>query len=271
MTDLLPKINTTQYEVSDNTWHELSTEIQRVTALINDGAELEPNDVKNVRSLASAVRDYGVSYRQSISKAATNYKSLLDKELDRLGYGVIEKYVDDKRKEQNNAINDRLNAKLAKFNDIVTSEVDKTQYLKTSPIANYVANNLASRFPKLNSGAVSKEIAKWAPIESVIHMSVTAADKVFIDNPVLNQLPATSQSLRAVSQYLETGDVHAIDNIHDLLVADKPLLQRMVIQKTVKTSDDTIEQINNVMASNVDSDTKLEQIKMLIDIHNTTY
>lgn len=267
MSAQLPVINSGEYVISDTIWTELTEEIQRLRALIASDVDMDPSEVTKVKALAKQVRDYGVKYRREITTAATSYKNRLDEELKSVGYDVIETYIDQRKKEQQQLINTRLNNKLARFNDLVRTTVGKTNYLKQSPLANFVSNNLASRFPKLNSGAESKEITNWAPIESVVNMSVMAAEKVFEQYPILMQLPATSKSLRAISSYLETGDVHQTENIRERLEEDKPLLQRLAIERQVDSDDKAIDAIQGVLASSVDNKTKLSQIKTLLEVY----
>lgn len=266
----VPALNDQTYEVSDNTWQALRAEILRLKALIQAGTELEPKDVKHVKALAKQVRDYGVLYRRAITTAANDYKNALDRELVNLGYGEIEAYIEGKRQEQQREISDRLSAKIGQFNDIVHNELAQTQMLKSSSIANYVGNNLLTRFPKINSGAASKQITNWNPIESVVHMSIAAADNVLVANPILQRMPATSKAMRSISDYLATGDVHKIENIHQDLMDDRPVIQRMALEPRVQTDEATVDEIQSVLnTADIDAKTKLERIQLLLQVHST--
>lgn len=269
MTSLLPQINSAEYEVSSDMWTQLGNEITRVRGLIASGADLKPEDVQSVRNLAKQVREYGVSYRKAITGTANNYKTQLDQQLNALGYNEIEAYISMRRSQQQKEVSDRLNAKLTKFNEIVQESLASTQALKTSSIANFVANNLSHRFgAKLNSGAASQEIKNWAQVESVVHLTISKADEVLVQNPVMASLPANANSMRTVSRYLETGDVNQITAVGEQLRNDQPLLQRMVLQKRVGTDDEAIDMIQSVLNSDVSSDVKLERIKLVLDVHN---
>lgn len=265
---LLPVINRVTYEVSDTKWAEFTAEIERVRSLIASGEELEPKDVAKAQTLANDVRNYAVIYRRDITNKATEYKNKLENELARLGYTEITDYVAQKRATQQQEINQRLNQKLTHFNSFVTSELNSTQHLRVSPIASYVANNLASRFPKLNSGAANREISDWSPIETVIHMTILTVENLFIQNPILDKLPASSKSLRAVSDYIGSGDSSKIENLRDILEQDTPILQRMVLKPRVATVDSTVNELSNVLNSDVDNKTKLARIQLLLDVYN---
>lgn len=269
MPKLLPQLNVEQYEVVDNVWTELANEIQRIRTMISTGSEMKPEDFSTVKKLSKQVRDYGEKYRKAISTQATEYKSKLNEELTRLGYGEIEAYLATKRAEQQTAISNRLNAKLTKFNQIVAEELAKTNYLKASALATYVSNNLAKRFPKLNSGAESKDISNWAPITSVVHMSITAVEKTFIEYPVIIKLPAQSKTLRTLAEYLETGNAPLITNVKDLLKEDMDLLQKMALQERVKTNAATVSEIEGIIRSDVADEIKIQRVKMLLNVYDT--
>lgn len=268
MTSLLPNIQKSKYEVSDIIWNDLVSEITRINGLVQNNIELQPNDVKKVQALAKQVREYGILYRREISTQAAAYKSLLDQELSNLGYDKIEAYIAAKHTAQQEAINERLTEKLAKFNSIVNDAVAKTQYLKDSSIKQFISNSLISRFPKVNSGALSKEITTWAPIVSVINSIVTEADKVFIEYPVLKQLPATSQSLRAITKLLETGDSKVVANMKDIMRLDIDIIQQLALYPRVATEQMTVNEITNIINTrDIDDATRLSRIQTILTVH----
>lgn len=269
MANLVPQLDSKQYEVVDDVWAKLTSEIQRIRALISAGSELKPEDFNTVKALSKQIRDYGENYRKAISTQSTQYKSKLDEELERLGYGEIETYLNGKRAEQRTKVSTRLNAKLTKFNTMVASELAKTTYLKSSVLASYVANNLAKRFPKLNSGAESREISNWSPIESVIRMSITAVDKILIDYPVITNLPAQSKTIRTLAEYLETGSAPLIADMRGLLKEDTPLLQQLALKARVKTNADTVSEIQGIITSEVTDEIKIQRVKLLLSVYDT--
>ena len=69
------------YLASSTVWGELVTETERLNKLIDSGAKLTPDDVKDVSRLAKTVKNYGVLYRRAVTKTATNYKDLLNRVL----------------------------------------------------------------------------------------------------------------------------------------------------------------------------------------------
>lgn len=269
MPKLLQPLDSQKYEIGDSIWTELTTEIQSIRQRLNDGAEMQPEDFTRVKTLSAQVKNYGEGYRKAITAQAKDYKAKLDKELADIGYGDIETYLATKRTEQQLAISTRLNNKLDTFNGLVLAELNTTTYLRTSAIVSMVANNLAKRFPKLNSGAESKEITNWAPITSVIHMSIAAVENVFVQYPIMTRLPAQSQTLRTIAQYLETGSAPLIENMKSILETDMDLLQRLALQERVKTNAATVSEIEGIMASNDTDELKIQHIKTILNVYDT--
>ena len=268
MTTLLPKIDNETYEVTTGIWETLEAEITKITTLIDSGDELQPDDVKNVQALAKQVREYGVGYRKAITSEATNYKNILDTKLEELGYGKVEAYVAEKRTIQNNAINKRLNDKLTKFNSIVNTKLASTTCLKTSSIQSYVVNNLASRFPKLNSGAESKEITNWKPLEAVISSTIDKVEAIMVENPIIASLPAHSQTMRTLSDYLTTGNEDSVTDIKAIIMMDKGLIQEVALKPRVATPDLTVAEIEGIINSDTTSEVKLARIAIVLAVHN---
>lgn len=260
----LPSVNDSKFQIADTTWEQLRNEITTLKQRIESGEELKPNDVKNVKLLARQVRDYGVSYRRAVTQRATEYKQILDKELAVLGYNQIEDYINQKKKEQNKAIEDRLSAKLANFNQIVSEELNATKSLQHSSLGNFVANDIATRFPNLNSGSINKEIKDWEPVKAVVRTTIQNADKQFSVYPVMEMLPSNAQGMQTLSAYLRTGDVEKINYLKDALRLDKPILQDMAIRKAVQTEEDLLGQISEVMKSDTDNTEKIKRIETLM-------
>lgn len=266
----LPPVNNERFEIVDTTWERLRDEITRLKGRIETGDELKPQDVKEVKALARQVRDYGVSYRRAVTQTATQYKQMLDKTLAQLGYNQIEEYINQKKMEQNKAIEDRLTAKLDKFNQIVNEELASTKSLQNSSLNNFVSNEIATRFPNLNSGAVSKEIKDWEPVKSVVRTTIQKADAQFDKYPVMNMLPSNAQTMQTLAAYLRTGDVNKINYIKEALPLDKSYIQNMAVQKLVQTESDLVSQIKSVVDSTeVDDHEKLTRIQTLMNAYRS--
>lgn len=255
------------YLASSTVWSELVTETARLNKLIDSGAKLTPDDVKDVSRLAKTVKNYGVLYRRAVTKTATNYKDLLNQRLSAIGYDKIEDYVEARKREASNAREDRLNQKVDKFNQLVATELSKSKVLQNSSIARQVAPDLGRRFPKLNSGAKNKEIKDWEPVEAIVRLSILTADKAFIDHPTLKLLPNYAHSVSAINQYLATGDDSLIKGLDDKLKEDQDLLRKIAIKQKVKTDHDALSQIELVLKSSQDDHVKLTYIKRLIDTY----
>lgn len=267
--ELIPKLDTSKYLASQEIWTELSVETNRLGKLIDEkGSDLSPNEFKKAKELAKNVRDYVTVYRKSVTEQATAYKKRIERELSVIGYDKIDEFMKERQEESKKEISDRLNTQLGIFNNTVAAEMVKTTHVKSSALANQVSNLLLKRFPKVNSGAKNNEIKKWKPIESVIHMSITTVDSLLREQPVIVQLPSHSKTLRGLAAYLESGDQNQLTNVSAWLDDDKPLIQRLALKSRVKTADSTINEMSNVLNSTVDDTTKLNRIRMLLNVYD---
>lgn len=268
--ELLPEIDNTQFLVDPTVWNQIRDETARLIPLIEaEGAELSPDEFKNVKQLAKTVRDHVTKYRAEVRKQTEVYKKRVEDELDAINYGKIEDYMGKRREEHQKEISDRLNNQLSTFNRVVAEELSKTNHVKSSSLAGQVSNLLMKRFPNVNSGAKSKQIKKWNPIEAVIRLSIGKVDAVMVNQPIIQQLPAHSKTMRELGQYLETGDENLLENIASCLEEDRVIIQRLVLKSRVETADATVNEMKAVLSTEaISSDTMIERVRMLLSVYD---
>lgn len=268
--ELLPEIDNTQFLVDPTVWNQIRDETARLIPLIeNDSADLSPNEFKDVKKLAKTVRDHVTKYRAELRKHTDIYKKRVEEELDAINYGKIEDYMGKRREEHQKELSDRLNNQLSTFNRVVAEELSKTNHVKSSSLAGQVSNLLMKRFPNVNSGAKSKEIKKWNPIEAVIRLSIGKVDAVMVNQPLIQQLPAHSKTMRELGQYLETGDENLLENIASCLEEDRVIIQRLVLKSRVETADATVNEMKAVLSTEaISADTMIERVRMLLSVYD---
>lgn len=268
--ELLPEIDNSQFLVDPTVWNQIRDETARLIPLIEaDGADLSPNEFKDVKKLAKTVRDHVKKYRAELRKHTNLYQTRVEDELDAINYGKIEDYMGERRKEHQKELSDRLNNQLSTFNRVVAEELSKTDHVKSSSLAGQVSNLLMKRFPNVNSGAKSKEIKKWNPIEAVIRLSIGKVDAVMVNQPLIQQLPAHSKTMRELGQYLETGDENLLENIASCLEEDRVIIQRLVLKSRVETADATVNEMKAVLSTEaISSDTMIERVRMLLSVYD---
>lgn len=268
--ELLPEIDNSQFLVDPTVWSQIRDETARLIPLIEDeGADLSPNEFKDVKKLAKTVRDHVTKYRSELRKQTNLYKTRVEEELDAINYGKIEDYMGKRREEHQKELSDRLNNQLSTFNRVVAEELSKTNHVKSSSLAGQVSNLLMKRFPNVNSGAKSKEIKKWNPIEAVIRLSIGKVDAVMVNQPLIQQLPAHSKTMRELGQYLETGDENLLENIASCLEEDRVIIQRLVLKSRVETADATVNEMKAVLSTEaISADTMIERVRMLLSVYD---
>lgn len=268
--ELLPEVDKTQFLADPTIWNEIKDETQRLIPLIEEqGNDLSPEEFKKVKQLAKNVRDHVTKYRAEVKKQTDIYKNRVEEELDAIEYGKIETYMTKRREESQKEVSDRLNEQLSTFNRLVAEELSKTNHVKSSSLASQVSNLLMKRFPNVNSGAKSKQIKKWKPIESVIRISITKVDEIMINQPLIQQLPAHSKTMRELGRYLTEGDEKILDNIGSWLEEDTVLIQRLVLKSRVATADDTVNEMMAVLTTeSINSDIMIERVRMLLSVYD---
>lgn len=255
--------------VDANVWHELVKETHRLGALIDQGEDLTPEDVKEVRHLAKQVKSYGTDYRRAVTKAASDYKAKLDQELKAIGYDKIENYIEGKKAAENLARSRRLNDKLTRFNSLVDQALKKSSQLSKSRLAPAASGQLAKRFPKVNSAAKTSEIKDWSMIEKIINQSVAKIDSLLGAVPILMQLSPSSRACVNILQYLATGDEAFIDKkaILEALKADKTEVEDAMMAENLTDDDAVIAMIGKVVNSQKSSRDKILLIQRLIAVY----
>ena len=268
--ELLPEIDNSQFLVDPTVWNQIRDETARLIPLIEaEGADLSPDEFKDVKKLAKTVRDHVTKYRAELRKQTNLYKTRVEDELDAINYNKIEDYMGERRKEHQKELSDRLNNQLSTFNRVVAEELSKTNHVKSSSLAGQVSNLLMKRFPNVNSGAKSKEIKKWNPIEAVVRLSIGKVDAVMANQPLIQQLPAHSSTMRELGQYLETGDENLLENIASCLEEDRVIIQRLVLKSRVETADATVNEMKAVLSTEaISSDTMIERVRMLLSVYD---
>ena len=171
-----PVPNSADYTVSAEVWSALAAEINAVSKRIDDGEELTPEDVVNVRGLKKQVESYLTLFNKAMRDAQADYKGLVARQLEQLGYGKIESYIQEQRKKQTDEQNERLAEKQQKLRELVSEKLEGTKVLKSTSLAGELLPAFVHRFPNVNSSAKTKEITNWEPYGAVIRMSMVMLD-----------------------------------------------------------------------------------------------
>ena len=256
---------TNNYQISASTWDAISAEVQRLTPAIQADKDLTPDDVKEVRRLVKLINDASSAYNKALTASYKEYKAMLSKKLNEIGYGYIDEYITKKRNEQQTAISNRLNAKVERFTEIVHLAIHKTNLLKNSQFTASIPSQMMALFPKINSGAINNEISDWAPIELVVNDIISHADEKMIE--LFTQLPATSNTAKTFGQYFTKGDRVLLANIMDVVRTDQEWLMNRHIAQQMQTEIDLLGMIEAVAHDKTDE--SLSQIRRLISIWDT--
>lgn len=256
-------LNTT-YQIAPQLWDAITSEVNRLLPSIQSGEELTPDDVKEVRRLVGLVQNASKQYNKALTESYRNYKSILEQKLIEIGYGKIDEYITQKRKEQQTEISNRLTEKVNRFTNYVQSQIQETEHLKETQFVGAIPGQLMTLFPNVNSGAQTKEIKNWQPIEDIIREMIHYADTQI--TPIIKQIPSSSNIAQTFGKYFTTGDrtlIHT-DNLKANLQLDQEWLREKMIAEQLTSEETLLQMISSIAAENTND--SLSQIRQLIGI-----
>lgn len=254
----------TSYQIAPQLWEAITSEVNRLLPSIQSGEELTPDDVKEVRRLVGLVQNASKQYNKALTESYRNYKSILEQKLIDIGYGYIDAYITQKRQEQQTEISNRLTEKVNRFTNYVQSQIQETEHLKETQFVGAIPGQLMTLFPNVNSGAQTKEIKNWQPIEDIIREMIHYADTQI--TPIIKQIPSSSNIAQTFGKYFTTGDRTLIhpDNLKANLQLDQEWLREKMIAEQLTSEETLLQMIGAIAAENTND--SLSQIRQLIGI-----
>ena len=254
----------TSYQIAPQLWEAITSEVNRLLPSIQSGEELTPDDVKEVRRLVGLVQNASKQYNKALTESYRNYKSILEQKLIDIGYGYIDAYITQKRQEQQTEISNRLTEKVNRFTNYVQSQIQETEHLKETQFVGAIPGQLMTLFPNVNSGAQTKEIKNWQPIEDIIREMIHYADTQI--TPIIKQIPSSSNIAQTFGKYFTTGDRTLIhpDNLKANLQLDQNWLREKMIAEQLTSEETLLQMIGAIAAENTND--SLSQIRQLIGI-----
>lgn len=254
----------TSYQIAPQLWDAITSEVNRLLPSIQSGEELTPDDVKEVRRLVGLVQNASKQYNKALTESYRNYKSILEQKLIEIGYGYIDEYITKKRQEQQTEISNRLTEKVNRFTNYVQSQIQETEHLKETQFVGAIPGQLMTLFPNVNSGAQTKEIKNWQPIEDIIREMIHYADTQI--TPIIKQIPSSSNIAQTFGKYFTTGDRTLIhpDKLKANLKLDQEWLREKMIAEQLTSEEILLQMIGAIAAENTND--SLSQIRQLIGI-----
>ena len=264
-----PVPNGNDYTVSAEIWEALKDEINAVAIRIDDGEQLSPEDVTNVRNLRKQVESYLTTFNKAMQNAQAEYKNLVNKQLVALGYDKIDNYILKQRQKQQAEQNLRLATKQNQLRAIVEKQIESTSLVKQTVLAHELLPAFASRFPNVNSSAKTKDITNWGPYEAVITTSLNMLD-VFFHDPLFEgamTLPITSATMQQLLKYIRDGQLEHLSCMRDIFAKDQDYLTQQKLRVEIVSKNIALEKITEVLANEEkNTDQKLTEIGQILQI-----
>lgn len=246
---LAPVPAAADYSVSADLWQRLEAEIQSVSARIEAGDQLMPDDVANVRKLKSQVDNYVTSFNKAMRDAQNEYRKMVDRRLTELGFDNIEQFVAKKKQEQSAAQNARIAYKIDRLKAIFDELLEQTKQLKNIPMAKELLPAFTARFPKVQSGAKNNDITDWKPYFAILSRTVTVMDTFFCDPKYADAalLPLYSGTIRELLAFAKDGKAEHLKNVAIKYQEDQHLIQEEKLKRELKTKADGLTYIRRIL------------------------
>lgn len=237
------------YSVSTELWERLENEIKTVSARIDKGEELIPDDVANVRKLKSQVDSYVMDFNREMRNSQDKYKRMVEARLKDLGYDHIEQFIEKKKQEQSMTQNNRIACKMDKLKKISDDLLSGTKRLKDVSMSKELLPIFTARFPKVQSGAKNNDITDWTPYSAVMSRVINILDVFFCDPKYEDAalLPISSFTIRELLAYTKDGKDNHLTNIPTMFEKDKPLIHEEKLKRSMKSKMDGIKHIQNIL------------------------
>lgn len=246
---LAPVPAAADYSVSTDLWQRLEAEIQSVSARIEAGDQLMPDDVANVRKLKSQVDNYVTSFNKAMRDAQNEYRKMVDRRLTELGFDSIEQFVAKKKQEQSAAQNSRIAYKMDSLKAISDGLLERTKQLKNVPMAKELLPAFTARFPKVQSGAKNNDITDWKPYLAILSRTITVMDTFFCDPKYADAvlLPLYSGTIRELLAFAKDGKAEHLKNVAIKYQEDQHLIQEEKLKRELKTKADGLTYIRRIL------------------------
>lgn len=251
----VPVPTAADYSVSAELWERLESEVKSVSARIQAGEELIPDDVTNVRKLKTQVDQYVTSFNKAMRESQDKYKKMISGMLTNIGYDFIEEFVAKKKQEQSIIQNNRIAYKMESLKNLSDGLLARTKRLKDVPMAKELLPAFTARFPKVQSGAKNNDINDWKPYFNIMLHTVTVMDTFFCDpkyeDAVL--LPLHSGTIRELLAYVKDGKEEHLANVKIKFKEDEYFIREEKLKRSIKSKADGINYIQQILEDMNDS------------------
>lgn len=246
---LAPVPAAADYTVSADLWQRLESEVKAVSARIEAGDELTPEDVVNVRTLKRQVDSYVTDFTKAMKGAEAAYKKMVDQRLIEIGYSNIENFTARKRQEQTASQNVRIAYKMECLKTLSEGLLAKTTRLKEMQMAKELLPAFTARFPNIQSGAKNKDITDWAPYIAIMQRAITIMDSFFCDPKYEDAalLPLHSGTIKELLAFARDGKEEHLTNTIVKYKEDEPLIRMEKLKQGLKTKADGIKHIRQIL------------------------
>lgn len=263
MNELQP---TQSWEIKPSTWNDLVTEVKRLNAELAQKGELTFEDLRFANELAKGIRDSGTKYYRALMTQSNKYKSDLEEALKAIGYTPIAEYITKKDNERKQAIAKRMSDKISYFVSTVNGMLQNYPNLIASTLAPVFANTIMVLFPKINSGAKDKDIKNWTPIFAEVQRIASEVEALYVQAPVVRQLPISSASVQEIARSIRAGFVPTIETLQSKMLIDRYAIEQLSLRANYTTPESVVQLLQETLQVDASAQDKLQRIRYLLSI-----
>lgn len=258
-------------------WSDMERQTKAILERIENNDEtLTPDDLKEVKSFRKEMEDYFKEFKKALTQKQKDYIAQAESRLVSIGYDRIEQFCKMKNDEQKLAVENRMNAKIAKLESIVNEALEKTIHLKNHPLGKEMFPNFVTRFPKIKSGALDKKIKDWKPYETAIQTTIQTIDLAFANTsyPYLKSMPLHSNSMRLLMLYIKDGDPVHMEQLTSAYMQDNDIIVNMMLKQNLHTKKDCVLMLHKKLSDDlqkpqIDYNKVLKECNMIMTIAAT--
>ena len=159
-----------------------------------------------------------------------------------------------------------MSDKISYFVSTVNGMLQNYPNLIASTLAPVFANTIMVLFPKINSGAKDKDIKDWTPIFAEVQRIASEVEALYVQAPVVRQLPISSASVQEIARSIRAGFVPTIETLQSKMLIDRYAIEQLSLRANYTTPESVVQLLQETLQVDASAQDKLQRIRYLLSI-----
>ena len=121
-------------------------------------------------------------------------------------------------------------------------------------------------FPKINSGAKDKVIKDWAPIFTEVQRIASEVEALYVQAPVVRQLPISSASVQEIARSIRAGFVPTFEVLQSKMLIDRYMIEQLSLRANYTNPESIVQLLQETLMVEASAQDKLQRIRYLLSI-----